>query len=221
MIEDVLVIVPSRGRPYNSDEVLNSFLKTREGDSRILFALDNDDSTAASYVGGELAARRFDSDSVVSALNSAAIQEYAKYRYIGYIGDDNRFITPGWDVKIINALDDQGGGLVYTNDLMDPGALPTVVFMDSRIVRKLGYMAPPPLRSILFDNFWLHLGKGIGKIKYLPDVVIQHISLPPVKADPEGDKKDYDVWNGIVVPSLPYEINRVRELYCNHDVDKI
>jgi hypothetical protein len=105
-------------------------------------------------------------------LNAAAVENANKYEYIGFMGDDHRTRTPGWDEKVIEALQDHN--VVYGNDLIWGEGLPTAVFLRSEVVQKLGYMAPPELIHLYLDNFWLELGKATS-IKYLPDVIIEHL----------------------------------------------
>lgn len=168
---NIAVICPSRNRPKAARQILDTFERTKRGKSELWFALDESDKSSREYPAGVL---RVPSDSPVSAMNLAAGKIRADV--YAYVGDDNRFITDGWDTQIAQAL--ERPGIAYPNDLMDPGALPSVAFISAPIVRALGYMAPPDLRYLYFDNFWADLGHAIGRLTYLDDVVIQHLSLP-------------------------------------------
>ena len=55
--------------------------------------------------------------------------------------------------------------------------------MDARIPATLGYMAPPTLRHLYVDNVWLDWGRGLGMLRYLHDVVIEHLHPIAGKAD--------------------------------------
>lgn len=167
------VICPSRGRPRQAQAVFESFMDTRTTDAAIRFALDEDDSSATQYPP---CWKRYPSHSAVEALNCAV--EEVTTAYVGFCGDDNRFITKGWDATIIKALEEQGGGVVYPNDLVIPGSLPSTVFLSTAICRAVGYFALPGLRINYFDNVWQDLGRGLNKYRYLPEVAIQHLTLP-------------------------------------------
>jgi hypothetical protein len=122
-------------------------------------------------------------------LNQLAVEAAAQegVRYIGFMGDDHLPRTASWDGTICEALDELGSaGIVYGNDLFQGPNLPTAVFMHAEIVRTLGYMAPPCLRHMFLDNFWLELGRSAGTIRYLPDVIIEHMHPEAGKA-PEDD----------------------------------
>lgn len=173
---DLVVIVPSRGRPQAAAELAEAFYATRTADTELIFALDDNDPALrgypmnASWVGP--------SRSMVEALNEAAIN-YANQHdppfAVGFMGDDHRPRTAGWDERYLEALRELGTGLVYGNDLFQRERLPTQVAMTADLVRWLGYMAPPGLRHMYVDNAWLALGKALGRITYLPGVIVEHM----------------------------------------------
>jgi hypothetical protein len=167
-----------------------SFYETKTTDRVSLrFAVDASDPKLTKY---PKEARAFDSHSAVEAMNFAAAQATAMY--IGFLGDDNRFVTQGWDAIVLAALDEMGGGVVYPNDLINPGSLPSVVFMSRAICEAVGYFALPSLKINYFDNVFRDLGEGVGKYKYLPDVAVQHLSMPHWWATPEqGERHETQV----------------------------
>jgi len=113
-------------------------------------------------------------------LNAAAVEYADQYRYIGFMGDDHRPRTFGWDERIVEELN--YSHVVYGNDLLQGESLPTAVFMRSEIVQKLGYMAPPELIHLYLDNFWLELGRATS-MRYLGDVTIEHLHPYAGKAE--------------------------------------
>ena len=74
-------------------------------------------------------------------------------------------------------------GLVYGNDLLQGQNLPTQVAMTTDIVQILGYMVPPSIRHLYVDNFWLQLGRKLGRLKYLDGVIVEHMHPGAQKAD--------------------------------------
>lgn len=177
----LVVICPSRGRPDKAKEAYDSFLKTRRDiGTDILFVIDNDDETLLDYnipfitpdhAGG-----------MGNALNAAALPLVDQYDYIGFIGDDHRFRTENWDGLITDELAATGGGIAYGNDLMQSINLPTQVFMDSVIVKTLGWMALPGAKHLYLDDTWKHLGEGIGNLLYFPQIIIEHLHPASGKA---------------------------------------
>jgi len=96
-----------------------------------------------------------------------------EFGIIGFIGDDHRFRTPGWDLLVEDALD--LGGIAYGDDLAQRQALPTQVFISSKIVEALGWMGLPGAKHLYLDNAWRTLGEGAGCLYYLSNVVIEHL----------------------------------------------
>lgn len=179
---DLIVIVPSRGRPDAAAALIETFQQTCTADTSLLFAVDDNDPTLESYqavadrdwvdvvvVGGV-------PRNMVHALNVAAegAVEGAPFA-VGFMGDDHRPRTRGWDATYLEALRALGTGIVFGDDLLQGGRLPTQCAMTADIVRDLGYMSPPSLVHMYVDNFWLSLGRQAECIKYLPDVVIEHV----------------------------------------------
>jgi hypothetical protein len=144
----------------------------------LLFATDDDQPEYPEYPGVQF--RVGPRLRMCGTLNAAAVEQAPNYKYIGFLGDDHRTRTPGWDDKVIEALESHN--VVYGNDLIWGEGLPTAVFLRSEIVQKLGYMAPPSLIHLYLDNFWLELGRATT-IKYLPDVIIEHLHPSVGKAN--------------------------------------
>lgn len=188
---DLVVIVPSRGRPQSAYWLAEAFRDTCETDVRPVFAVDSDDPTAPEYqevvrlgLGSVVIG---DHESMVDALNRratgfASLEGELATKAIAFMGDDHRPRTTGWDAAYLDALEKQPG-LVYGNDLIQGANLPTQVAMSTEVVRALGCMAPPTLTHLYVDNYWLALGKAVGCITYLPDVVIEHLHPVAGKAD--------------------------------------
>lgn len=188
---DLVAIVPSRGRPEAARAVAAAFEKTCTADTELLFAIDMDDPERGGY-GRSLAQRvrlvMDDSTSMVDALNRAAVIESSAFA-VAFMGDDHRPRSTGWDRAYLDALHELGTGIVYGNDLLQGRNLPTQAAMTSDIVRALGYMSPPVLTHMYVDNFWLSLGNEAGCIRYLPNVIVEH--LHPMAGKSEWDA-NYD-----------------------------
>lgn len=195
---DLVVIVPSRGRPDAARELAASFAETCTADTLLVLAVDADDETAPDYhdAGGRRVITVTPAPSnMVITLNHVA-KAYAgispKIRpfALAFMGDDHRPRTVGWDAMYLETLRELGTGLVYGDDLYQGEGVPTQVAMTSDIVRALGYMAPPQLVHLFVDNFWLSLGRLARCIRYRPDVVIEHMHPVAGKAGwDEGHKR--------------------------------
>jgi hypothetical protein len=180
---DLVVIVPSRGRPEVLGKLAEAFDQTCTASTSLLVAVDENDPTGNRYIGAMTATAklvtpravvRLPSTTMVEALNQAALGAVNLHTALGFMGDDHRPRTKGWDAAYLEALRELGTGIVYGNDLLQGENIPTQVAMTSDIVRALGYMAPPALTHLYVDNFWKDLGQQAGCLRYLADVVVEH-----------------------------------------------
>ena len=168
---DLVVVVPSRGRPAAARELAQAFAQTCTADTRLVFAVDDNDPTRDDYPDGTAV---FPSRSMGEALNLGAKLVAPAAFAVGFMGDDHCPRTYGWDDAYLEALRELGTGIAYGDDLLQGERLPTQCAMTSDIVRALGYMVPPTLTHLYMDNFWLTLGHKAGCIRYLPGVVVEH-----------------------------------------------
>lgn len=176
---ELLVIVPSRGRPAVVDALLTAAWNTCTARTLFAFAVDDDDPTLAGYADGPGHLwHNFGAKTMVAALNGAAagiLSLYPDTFAVAFMGDDHRPRTPGWDSAYLDALHELGTGIVYGDDLLQGENIPTQVAMTADIVRTLGHMAPPTLTHLFVDNYWRDLGQAAGCLRYLPDVVVEHL----------------------------------------------
>jgi len=186
-----LVLCPSRGRPQKAGELRDSFLATRAmDDTRLLFVLDQDDITADTYERIGLDVIRVDPPQrgMTAALNMglASVIDVGVIdaEIIGFVGDDHRFRTVGWDATFYGYHDLEGPGIFYGNDLFRAnGDIPTHWFVSKQILKALGYLALPHCRHLYLDNAWRVIGDEADCLYYFPDVVIEHMHPLAGKAE--------------------------------------
>lgn len=175
----LLVIVPSRKRPKACAELLTEFLKTSE-DAEIIFGLDDDDKSQ--FPTEVLEAAEINPRLRMGGTLNLLANKYAdKYDYLGFMGDDHRPRTQGWDRILCDAIGEKPG-VAYGDDLLQGANLPTAVVLSSSIVRKIGYMVPTTLIHMYMDNFWRDFGDKLGNLVYRSDVVIEHLHYLAGKA---------------------------------------
>jgi hypothetical protein len=186
---NLVVIVPSRGRPRNIAALADAWTATKAA-ADVIVAVDDDDPTRGDYLDVVASHPRFDIVigprlRMAGTLNKVAASQAPMYDALGFMGDDHRPRTLDWDHRVTAELDRLGTGLVYGDDLLQGANLPTAVFMTAGIIRTLGWMAPPGLVHLFLDNAWLTLGRALDAISYLPDVVIEHCH--PIAGKAEHD----------------------------------
>lgn len=210
--EPLAVVVPTRGRPQNAARLQQAFAETDSLNAVPVFVLDADDPELPGYfaragvgeIGHITVHEGAGGSGMVAALNYAARVLADEYDALGFMGDDHLPRTAGWDAHVLGALNSPGPAVVYGDDLLQGEKLPTAAFMPSRLVRALGFMAPPVLRHLYADNFWLELGGRLGTLRYLPGVVIEHVHPAAGKAAmderyaavnaPDADAADRRAW---------------------------
>jgi hypothetical protein len=186
------VVVPSRGRPENAERLAQAF-KDTGAEADLYIVIDNDDPKWNEYAKSENY-KKLPADNktggCAKSLNTGAvllldITKYPLYDYFVFMGDDHIPRTPGWDKAFIQALG-TNTGIVYGDDLLQGANLPTAYGMSRDLVNELRGMTFPGCVHLFFDNFVKQLGLDLEYLKYLPDVIIEH--MHPVAGKAEMDE---------------------------------
>lgn len=176
-----MLAVPSRGRPHNVRRLHASLRETCTGDTTLVVGLDADDPALDGYLTGDpgdpalLYVIKPDLHKVTAWTNALVMPNAGEFRAFGQVGDDNVFRTPGWDTRIMEALETTP--FAFGNDQYpsrEPGTLSCHVFMRAEVVEKLGYFGPPSIAHMYVDVAWYAWGMACG-ITYLHDVLIPHL----------------------------------------------
>ena len=186
------VVVPSRGRPENAERLAQAF-KDTGAEADLYIVIDNDDPKWNEYAKSENY-KKLPADNktggCAKSLNTGAvllldITKYPLYDYFVFMGDDHLPKTQGWDKAFVQALG-QNTGIVYGNDLLQGANLPTAYGMSRDLVNELRGMTFPGCIHLFFDNFVKQLGLDLEYLKYLPDVIIEH--MHPIAGKAEMDE---------------------------------
>jgi hypothetical protein len=138
---------------------------------------------------------------------------------VGFLGDDHRPRTPGWDTAYLNSLRELGTGIVYGDDLFQHEAIPTQVAMTTDIPKTLGYICPPEFDHLCVDVVWNDWGKAIQKIRYLPAVVVEHVHYLAGKA--QKDQTYSDVNSSVMAAHDSAAYQEYMNGNFSRDVDKL
>lgn len=215
------VLVPSRGRPDNIYRLARAWESTG-AEAHLVVLVDSDDPQ---MVGYRAVADRLPFELVVGApsrigpiLNGYAPQAAEDFDVIGFMGDDHLPGTERWDMAIAGAS--TPWTVVYGNDLLQGERLATAVFIGSGIIRTLGYFVPPGLKHLYFEHPWMAWGRALGTLRYLPDVVIEHLHFINGKAPADalyaevnsGEMyaHDREVWERYERTELAADVDKLR-----------
>jgi hypothetical protein len=223
------VVCPSRGRPAAAAEAAKSFLDTATDlDSTLWFVVDPDDVTAADYPSspGEPAVFTYQlpelppQRGMLPALNMAWPLVAAQADVVGFVGDDHRFRTPGWDAAIGDWLEVHPG-VAYADDLLRGQELPTQWFISRRIV-EVFEMGLPSLRHLYIDDYWKTLAGSAGCLYYMPELVIEHMHPTAGKGEwddgyramnaPEMYSADSQALSTWMATDYPRDVAMLREI---------
>jgi hypothetical protein len=208
MSANLIVIVPSRGRPYNVSRVAAAWSDTdawADG-AELLFAVDRDDPEHDEYHAAVQRAAREYGESVTAQVlptwepmvrkldKVATALARGGFAYaLGFAGDDHLPRTAGWVQRYTSTLYDFGSGFVSCPDGYRTDDLPTQWAVTADIVQALGRMVPAPVDHLYCDDSIRDVAKGAGVYAYLDDVFIEH--MHPVAGKVETDEQ-YDRVNG-------------------------
>jgi hypothetical protein len=182
---ELAVIVPSRNRPRAVQDLAEAFAATCSAWTSLIFVVDDDDpdldayreAVAAAYptyAALQLLVQGRGGNMITGCNQGAARAMEIGAGAIGFMGDDHRPRTRGWDRAYLDALKAKPG-IVYGDDLLQGEYLPTQFAVSARIVEALGFLAPPTLIHLYLDDYWIRMGRLCECITYLPDVVVEHM----------------------------------------------
>ena len=173
------LLIPTRGRPDNVWRVLRSICATRAKPELIsahLWVDDDDKATLAiepeltrAGVHVHSGARATLSD----AYNALAEKSSGEILFSG--ADDIVFRTPGWDEQVREQFAADSFCLVYGDDCLQHENLCTHPFVSRKAVDALGYFYPETDGVNVTDVWLLFMYRELRRLRYLPDVVIEHM----------------------------------------------
>jgi hypothetical protein len=182
----IVVVMPSRGRPRRAAVAVQAIRDTaRLVSTSVVLAVDADDPELPRYqaiqwpgLGAEVSLVVLEGDEtgdLIKATNTVSmrIAEEDPHTIIGNFGDDHVARTPGWDKLVEEALREPG--IAYGDDLIQGAHLPTAPFISARIVLALGWFFLPTCKHLYGDDGVKRIGRAIGRLHYLSDVVIEHV----------------------------------------------
>jgi hypothetical protein len=177
---DLAIITPTRGRPRQFADLVETVHATAAGTVEIWAGMDDDDHADYAEALGLADVLRGPRRSLSGWTNHLATQALSSEnppRYLASLGDDHRPRTPGWDRILIDAIGGLPGGFgfAYGNDLFQGANMPTAWVVSADVVRALGWMMLPGCAHMYVDNAVLELGRAAGRIVYRPDVIIEHV----------------------------------------------
>jgi hypothetical protein len=119
---------------------------------------------------------------MVEVLNYFSCEKYTGYDYYLEVNDDHVFVSEGWDLALMAAVDKKNNGfsIAYGQTAAYPGA----TMHGGELVRFLGYFFIPIFDHMCVDFWLMDIGFGADLMIYEPNVLIEHrAALDKVKQD--------------------------------------
>jgi len=105
-------------------------------------------------------------------LNYFSCEKYRDYQYYSEVNDDHVFVTEGWDIKMMNAIDIKYNGVSIAYGKTE--SLPTATMHGAKLVHGLGYFFPPQYLHMLLDLWIIEIDAATKIMTYVPDVLVDH-----------------------------------------------
>jgi hypothetical protein len=198
MVKNFSLILPTRGRLYLVNRLLDSIIETTSNlDSlEIILCVDEDDTESRQITHPLLSIRMISIPKRTSGMGDIFKLCYEKNtsRYMILINDDVVFRTNNWDIKILEALSPFPDEvvLVYPNDLYYGRKLSSFSVISRTVCDLMSGVCPSGYRSHgidshIFDIFERLAALGFERRKYLPKVIFEHMHYGVTLASYEGN----------------------------------
>lgn len=191
---DLVVVIPTRGRPQHVARTAEAWLETGAMDMGVpvVYALDRGDPAYEDYrraIKSEFGnlAQVVDAggSGMVPAINTAGrwlLAQADRPTAVAVFNDDHLPRSEGWQYRMTLSLAQMGTGIVYPNDLLRGESLCTAWAMTTDIIEATNRIVPCLVTHLFADNAVMALGKESGVLRYLPDVVVEHVHYSAGKA---------------------------------------
>lgn len=165
-----MIVLPSRGRP----ESLRQFFEGSQPRERGVVMLDQDDAKQYEAVTlpenwSLLIGPRI---GYVAMLNQA-FRVYSHEPWYACWGDDVRCHPIGWDRELARVAGTEH--IAYGDDLINGSRMCGLPFIGGDLVRRIGWLACPTLTHLYCDTVWGDIGRALGVLHYLPDIITEHL----------------------------------------------
>lgn len=183
--DQILIIMPTRGRPWLALEAIASLMQTADEPNRLAIAVccDVDDEGQVWLSIGKhkpslpiftfLSERRRFISWVNHVVKPNIIDNFGRYSWshVAWWGDDVRMHTRGWDT-MVRAHEKL---MVYGDDLYQGQKMATHPFVRVEVPLALGYLLPSELIHSCADTFIEALCRACDSVVYDQRIITEHL----------------------------------------------
>lgn len=194
----ISILCPTRGRPDNLIRILESVERTTQDLSSVEFLVyfDQDDSTQFLDLSHFEFVRKFTGPRMWMSNSHNFLFAHSTGELIMACADDFVFLSQSWDMAIKTFYQNQVDNywVVFGNDLgVHAGKMPTHFFLHKDWPMALGTWVQP-FRASPWDLWIFDVANDIDRLRYLPEVEIQHLHYRQSKVPVLKDSTYQDIW---------------------------
>lgn len=180
----ISLLMPTRGRPELAERLIASVVTQSSQLTRVEVVIYvDDDDTGSHHIASELVAvKRIIGPRITMGACTTACLAAAQGDIIVLANDDMVIRTSGWDtmVSALHASIADGVYLAYANDLFKDSSVCTFPVLSRATCEMLGDPFPAAYRGAFIDTHLMDIFRrlrhsGLDRIRYLKDVVFEHL----------------------------------------------
>lgn len=180
-----LLKMPTRERPQRAYDTLDSYFDKASGKHSIFVQVnkDNNDDSMIEWLDGWISDRdeplhviTGSSANKIHACNRD-MEQAAAWDIMILVSDDMICRVQDWDDKIVSYMLQHFpnlDGALWINDGHREKLLCTLVCMGYNLYTKFGYLYHPDYWSLWADNEYQNVLTQLGRLEYVPEVLIEH-----------------------------------------------
>ena len=219
---DLVLLVPSRGRPKNVSRLVQACALTCAAETKIHFGFDDDDDQLAQNIAAAAACPY----TVLPRMNltgwtNRLAEINGDIPALGSFGDDMVPDTQGWDAALLAALPPGGGAAYAHSNRRDD--IPEHIVISTNLVAALGKFVPVPGSGHWYiDEAWrdVYGPAGAGCLAFLPHILIRHLHPNVTGGDPP-DRTYYDAAEEFEKDAAAYRRWRLSRRGMAADIDTV
>jgi len=177
---NIVILMPSRGRPEQCREAVGRIFATAENRCgvEVIVGVDEDDPSPYEKLLPRTFRMKTDCGmQVLQQLQSIATREglLSDRSIVGWAADDIRYETPGWDGLVIAEARRWPVSLIFGEDTIQHGHIATHPFFTQRFIEAVGGLFQPGYRHLFADTELTEIARMAGVLRYLPNLVTRHL----------------------------------------------
>lgn len=169
-------LLPTYKRPQLCQEALMACYETGMMQQAILFIDPPFDGYEDLWIPPNFIVWKSETHTHMAPAMNLVLERYPNEDFYGWLADDLRPRTPGWDFKLSEVAGDWD--IAHCNDLwmggspiIRAGSLCGAFCWGGKLVRTVGWWGLPYTEQAGTDDAWI----CIRDPKYVPDVIVEHI----------------------------------------------